>query len=357
METTLNYVLTYIAYTDKTRTKGSLKPGSFIVLADNDYYSSPTEEPDHPSTTQQQQQPQQASGARFRHYNTSLRAAHKTGLGSSAAIVTALTAALLAHYLDPLTFDVTSAEGRRVLHNLAQLAHCAAQGKVGSGFDVATAVYGSSVYRRFSPSLIPAVAPGEPNFATLVTHTVNQGDWDCQVHPELVGLPPGVAIRMCDVDCGTQTVSMVKKVHEWRDRNPDDAARAYEELQGCVDRLAEVLRESKTEEIGAAMRPVRDLMRKMGQDSGAPIEPESQETMLHALEKVPGVYGTVVPGAGGYDAAAMVMKDDEETERRVNEFLEGWSRDHGIRVRLMGVKGETEGVRTEDAQEFVGWLQ
>lgn len=356
VETTLNYVLTYIAYADRSRIKGTFKPASFIVLADNDYYSSPSDAPSDPT---QQKSPSSSSSTtpRFRRYPTALRDAHKTGLGSSAAIVTALTASLLAHYMGPRALDLSSPDGRRVLHNLAQLAHCAAQGKVGSGFDVAAAVYGSSVYRRFSPSLVPSLAPGEPGFAPLVSDAVDgRADWDCEVRPELVGLPPGVAIRMCDVDCGTQTVGMVKKVLEWRDRNPEEARRAYDGLQACVDRLAEVLREGRTKEIGAAMRPVRNLMRELGRASGAPIEPDSQEAMLNALEEVEGVYGTVVPGAGGYDAAAVVMRDDTETERRVDAFLEGWSRDHGIRVRLMAVRGETEGVRTEDVEEFRSWL-
>jgi phosphomevalonate kinase len=41
-----------------------------------------------------------------------------------------------------------------ILHNLAQLSHCAAQGKIGSGFDISAAVYGSQRYSRFSPLVI-----------------------------------------------------------------------------------------------------------------------------------------------------------------------------------------------------------
>lgn len=35
------------------------------------------------------------------------------------------------------------------MHNVAQLAHACAQGKVGSGFDVSAAVYGTQTYKRF----------------------------------------------------------------------------------------------------------------------------------------------------------------------------------------------------------------
>jgi phosphomevalonate kinase len=81
---------------------------------------------------------------------------HKTGLGSSAALITSLTAALLVH-LDVISNASLSddvGDGRRLVHNLAQFVHCVAQGKVGSGFDVSAAVFGSHLYTRFDPSVI-----------------------------------------------------------------------------------------------------------------------------------------------------------------------------------------------------------
>lgn len=43
---------------------------------------------------------------------------------------------------------------RHLAHNLAQYVHCLAQGKIGSGFDVAAAVFGSHLYSRFDPSVL-----------------------------------------------------------------------------------------------------------------------------------------------------------------------------------------------------------
>jgi phosphomevalonate kinase len=384
VETTLNYVLSYIAEVDKHQASHGFKPASLLVLADNDYYSKPKHShagsrpsssssadepalpPGAPRTATpasdpgpQTHKPEKPARPRFRHFGTTLRDAHKTGLGSSAAIVTALTAALLSHYLPAPLFDLSTPTGKRVLHNLAQVAHCSAQGKIGSGFDVASAVYGSCLYRRFSPALLAGLpAPGEPGFAPVLADLVIDigGKWDCETRKEVVGLPAGVAIRMCDVDCGTQTVSMVKKVHEWRDANPELARQAYEGLQGRVEELAGVLREGKVGEIERVMGAVREGMRNLGKDSGVPIEPESQEAMLNELEKVEGVLGSVVPGAGGYDAAAVVMRDDEETEKRVRAFLRQWSMQHDIQVRLMKVRGETEGAREEDVKDFKLWI-
>ncbi|KAL1839925.1 hypothetical protein VTJ49DRAFT_1013 [Mycothermus thermophilus] len=392
IETTLNYVLSYIAEVDKRRASHGFEASSLIVLADNDYYSKPKESsstsrpssssssssssnstnPHTRSLSAPEHLPSQTDAPvpapttdkpprpRFRHFGTTLRDAHKTGLGSSAAIVTSLTAALLAHYLPPDLFDLSTPQGKRVLHNLAQVAHCSAQGKIGSGFDVASAVYGSCLYRRFSPSLLSKLpGPGEPGFGSALAGLVDGEEWDCEIGKEQVGvgLPEGVAIRMCDVDCGTATVSMVKKVHEWRDKNPAEAAEVYADVQKKVDELAGVLREKDVAGITPVMKGVRELMRGLGKSSGVPIEPESQEEMLDALEKVEGVLGSVVPGAGGYDAAAVVMRDDEETEKRVKAFLREWSAQKEIRLRLMKVKGETEGARMEDVGEFKLWIR
>ena len=74
----------------------------------------------------------------------------KTGMGSSAALATSLVGALLQWFGVIRLGQRAGGEDRRVLHNLAQLAHAVAQGKIGSGFDVAAAVYGTQMYRRFS---------------------------------------------------------------------------------------------------------------------------------------------------------------------------------------------------------------
>lgn len=350
VETTLSYVLTYISSVSSSKT--SLDPTRLTVLADNDYYSQPN------SMTGTATNP-----TRFAKFPTRLRDAHKTGLGSSAALVTALTAALLSHYLPTAVFDVSTDAGRRVLHNLAQAAHCAAQGKVGSGFDVAAAVYGSCLYRRFSPSVLGGVpAPGAPGFAPALAQLVASDAWDHDIGRDGVSVPAGLAVRMCDVDCGSQTVGMVKQVLAWRARDAAEADRVWGALQERNVALGRLLAagvpdtdDARAAAIGA-VDEIRALIREMGAASGVPIEPESQTALIDALRGVEGVLNGVVPGAGGYDAVALLMRDDAETEARVKEFLKTWSKDHDGTVRLLGVKGEMEGVKLEGLADYAGWL-
>ncbi|KAK3389823.1 phosphomevalonate kinase [Podospora didyma] len=379
VETTLNYALTYIAQagTHKHK-KHSVKSARLTILADNDYYSHQAsaaaaaaaasggggESVSSSASTSSSSATPPASSinalnvSRFARFPTTLGDAHKTGLGSSAALVTALSAALLTHYLPLQILDVSSPEGKQILHNLAQAAHCAAQGKVGSGFDVAAAVYGSSLYRRFSPSVLASVPEaGSPGFASKLLEVV-QSEWDTEVQKDAVSLPAGIAMRMCDVDCGSQTVGMVKKVLAWRAKEPEAAKALWDELQRRNEAVASVLRDERTGEISAALKAVRELVREMGTASGVPIEPESQTELLDALEaEVPGVYGGVVPGAGGFDAVALLVQDDTETLAQIEEFVESWSKAKGSQVSLLGVKGEMEGVRKETLEAYHGWLR
>lgn len=287
---------------------------------------------------------------------TTLKEAKKTGLGSSAALVTSLTAALLTHYLDPAHFDLATNQGRTILHNLAQTAHCRAQGKIGSGFDVAAAVYGSCLYRRFSPSVLETVPhPGQPSFANKLVEVVN-GTWDTEIKKDAVTLPRGVAMRMCDVDCGSQTVGMVKAVNAWRASDPAGSKSFWDELQAKNESLAGILAQGKLDELPAALKESRSRMKRVGELSQVPIEPDSQTELLDALSELDGVYGGVVPGAGGFDAVALLLQDDEETLKRVEAFLVEWSQEKEAKVKLLSVRGELEGVRSEKLGEFVGWL-
>lgn len=71
-------------------------------------------------------------------------------------MVTSLIAAILVH-LKAASLDPTSDEDLRLIHNVAQYAHSQAQGKVGSGFDVSAAIWGSHQYTRFSADYLDTI--------------------------------------------------------------------------------------------------------------------------------------------------------------------------------------------------------
>jgi phosphomevalonate kinase len=114
----------------------------------------------------------------------------KTGIGSSAALVASLTGCL-ATYFGEVDFNV--------IHNLAQYSHFYTQKKIGSGFDISTAIYGSQVFRTFEKF----------NLNDELFALINR-KWGGSFEP--FNLPKGFYIVLGDVNRGSKTPGMVKAV-------------------------------------------------------------------------------------------------------------------------------------------------
>ena len=364
VETALAYALTYASAVDSTR----IGPASITILADTDYYSHSGSSGNHISSADD----------RFLDFNIPLHQAHKTGLGSSAALVTAFTTAVVAHYAPQEVADANSSQEKLRLHNLAQAAHCAAQGKIGSGFDVAAAAYGSCIYKRFSPSILEGLGDvGSKCFSLRLKSIVEDSDaskkWDTMIDKKLaVTVPKGLRLVMCDVDCGSETVGMVKNVLSWRKTKLEESVLLWETLQKGNEDLALALHDLATttacqsedyEGLRTVILRIRSMIREMSAKSGVPIEPEVQTKLIDACCRLPGVVGGVVPGAGGFDAVALLIEDKSTVMDGLHGFLEGYQLDvdqgHGDsirRVRLLGVKQEDQGLKAEKATIYDGWL-
>lgn len=184
---------------------------------------------------------------------------HKTGLGSSAALTTSLAGALV-HCLAAGHDDFHDVVGGgdvvgsggggtrapsppggidSVIHNLAQICHCHAQGKVGSGFDVSAACHGTHAYRRFPKCLLPdlldqldrlddggggggaqphraTASPPSPGLAETLTRLVELVPWRDDMVQRLT-LPSGqLQILLADVRGGSESPGMARTVLQWK---------------------------------------------------------------------------------------------------------------------------------------------
>jgi len=327
-------------------------------MADDSYYS-------QSATFGQRQQG-------FVDFGCPLSKAHKTGLGSSAALVTAITVALIAWHIE----GVDQKLPLHTVHNLAQAAHCAAQGKVGSGFDVAAAVFGSCLYRRFTPSILEAVGePSSSGFAERLRLCVDDLNidhkWDVEVSSRAVQLPKSLLLLMCDVDCGSETPSMVRQILAWRKEKPSEAERLWSAIQEGSNYLCQTLThlsqldginmQAKQELIDTVLT-IRSLVREMSTKSNVPVEPPIITQLLDYCTSLPGVIGGVAPGAGGYDAVALLVDNDGEVVRDLKQRLEHWeAREEGTglrigKVQLLRVRQAYEGIRHEDVSKYSEWL-
>nr|WNX96116.1 Phosphomevalonate kinase2 [Ayapana triplinervis] len=308
----------------------------------------------------------------------------KTGLGSSAAMTTSMVAALL-NYLGVVNLSSDNGarhqESLNVVHIIAQTAHCMAQGKVGSGFDVSSAVYGSHRYVRFSPQVISS-AQNAIRAMPLeeVVADVLAGTWDHE--RTKFRLPPLMNLLLGEPGTGgSSTPSMVGAVKNWQKSEPEksmetwkllsEANTALESQLNISSKLAddhweiyknviyscsmyqsekwvEQASEAISQEIvqalfGArdAMLNIRSHMKLMGMAAGIPIEPDTQTELLDATMNMCGVLLAGVPGAGGFDAVFAVTLGDAG-----NKLAKAWS-SHNVLALL--VSEDPRGICTEDS--------
>ncbi|KAI9066605.1 Phosphomevalonate kinase [Trametes sanguinea] len=333
---------------------------------------------------------------------------HKTGLGSSAALITSLVSALLLH-LGVIPRDAFSptedaqSDGRKLAHNLAQYVHCLAQGKVGSGFDVSAAVFGSQLYTRFDPAVLEPLM--KDDISDVPLHPVlspSNPKWNYRVEP--FKLPPQTRIMLADVDAGSDTPSLVGKVLKWRQAHAAEAKALWDKIDGLNRALSKTLLElsEKAERNPTAYRKavkyistiqsvqwlanpniadnehhialkqviesfidahnlsqdIRENMRTMGELADVPIEPPEQTALLDACISVAGVIGGGVPGAGGYDAIWLLVCDpvgcppEELPASRVERV---WSTYSALDVSpLLAAESAAKGVRLETLEEVRG---
>ena len=329
---------------------------------------------------------------------------NKTGMGSSAALVTSIVGALLQFFgvislpigsndkgeeedmnaTNKTNSDIPVEEkkGLRVAHNLSQICHCHAQGKVGSGFDVSSAVYGSHIYTRFSKGLINDFLEGvemsnkgegdgiqmSEILSKQLIGLVNDAEWDCTVCP--ISLPPGLELLMADVCGGSESPSMARKILEWKKEKRktgfmDDYY--WKDLKRCNKRIVSLLSDDFTSQKfldglrrdGAAIistrtaeqwkKPMpstwyefegsswnvalklldlrlaflecRQNLKGMGDAASVPVEPDEQSALADATCKLPGVVAAGVPGAGGYDALFVIYVKGPETNKGTSDFV------------------------------------
>ncbi|KAG6975811.1 hypothetical protein JG688_00001992 [Phytophthora aleatoria] len=267
----------------------------------------------------------------------------KTGMGSSAALVTSLVAALVAFFVPAMNFDEVQ-QDLEVVHNLAQLSHCYVQRKIGSGFDVSAACFGSQRYTRFPASILNAFTSEDAMISEEIAHCItNCALWNTSSRVKPVRLPSSFHLLMGDVSSGSATVSMVRQVLKWQKEQPEEAKRVMDEIHYHnleVERgFAEICEleashntfidweamaaqgREQWSAVGArtgaillrlseAFSRFRDLMREMGTSAGVPIEPPEQTAILDATLAIPGVLLAGVPGA---DTARFGDEEDSES--------------------------------------------
>ena len=310
---------------------------------------------------------------------------HKTGLGSSAALTTSLVGALVHYFRRDSQGDQMST----LIHNLAQICHCHAQGKVGSGFDVSSACNGTHVYRRFPKCLLPDLLQHLDKF-----EKENDGDDSDKQHVilsetlkasvELVpwkedmvtslNLPDDLQLLLADVRGGSESPSMARTVLKWKaSQDKDKEVPHWSALSKLNPKIVELIQQlsasgsdavdyDSLSKLPASEWPsdkdcpllslrdtfnqIRTELRSMGEAADVPIEPPPQQDLCDATSKLPGVVTALVPGAGGYDAVACLYINRPDVVKSIGELWSSWT---SPIVCPLAVRAGDDGLRLEKA--------
>lgn len=274
-------------------------------------------------------------GKTFLFHKAAIGDVPKTGLGLSAGLVTVVTGALVSYFEK---VDISTLKNK--IHNLAQIAHCDAQGKIGSGFDVAAAIYGSIVYLRFSESIIKPVFEDW----SLIKNIVDQ-EWRFLRLPQEI--PDGLTLLIGDVSGGSETPKLVSKVNDWRKGSPATSGILFEELNAANESFIRALGVwrffNDSRRVKEAVRSIRRQFQLITQALGAAVEPKEQTELLDACMAIRGCIGAVVPGAGGYDAICVLVED-----KLLPYFFRDAKAEIFERVTWLKLQPNAEGFKQED---------
>ena len=340
VEKTLRVFLAYLkAAQDSDEQQHPLQSLEITIRADNDFYSVR-------SHLQEQNCNKVEDLPRFCNCpvdsETGVVTFNKTGLGSSAALATSLIGALYYHWFRKLEL--------RNIHNLAQICHCYAQGKVGSGFDVSAAMYGPHVYRRFPLCILPDLlqqldhepttispmasmlldqvvhsswysttsAPSyssededEENFGEDSKDRKRANDDDDSSIPAPLPLPEGLQLLLADICGGSESPSMAKTVLKWKQthffQSPTNIPH-WTSLQKWNQKLISLLETIAVQETPSLQNDVDQLAilhaSEWGTAANHPLLTELHETLKHCR--------TELKGMG--EAAGVPIEPDVQTQ-------------------------------------------
>lgn len=322
----------------------------------------------------------------------------KTGLGSSATLVTSLVASILVWGLN-LTSNVPESEFNmknhlNLIHNIAQISHCNAQGKVGSGFDVSSAIYGSQIYKQFDKSIIEnelnSISSIEKDNSTLIYPITNSFmkefvqkvslSWNSQV--KNIRLPKGMVLTLCETGKDMNTPLSVRKVLDWANNEKEKANHLFNEINKLneiiIDTFFEILdlqesykeydqyrnhyatltskeilelNESSDQYLLPRLKLiiqtfgcVRNYLKELTERTQTPIEPQEISDILDEMMNIKGVIMAGAPGAGGYDAIYSILLDESCYSNLENM----WLKYESLNVSPLLTREDNRGVSIED---------
>ncbi len=255
----------------------------------------------------------------------------KSGLGSSAAVTVATVGAVLK------AFGVGLYE-KEAINKISQTAHSIATGKIGSGFDIAAATFGSILYLRYSPDTFKAL-PTEYTNVQLVA--LIKKSWDYKI--EKFALPKEFRLLFANFGESMITTQAIGNMSEFKKNDPNAYGKLVKKINDENVKAIAALRKIRSgekdslQEFREAFDKGRLLTKKLGELSNVAVEPDDCTELIEESKKN-GAFVAKLPGAGGKDAISAITLDDKS----YSSLKSYWSARRDIRV--LDIKSSDKGV-------------
>jgi len=229
-------------------------------------------------------------------------ALNKLGLGSSAAVTVALSAALQLYLQGP------GPDARPRLVDLLQ-SHAQAQGGRGSGLDVAAALEGGLVLYR--------LAPAGPEMRSL--------SW-----------PSNWALLFVWTGEAASTGRFLERYERWRASDPSGAAKLWRAMDACAREAWASLESTALDRFMTCINNYRDLMGKIGSRIRAPVLTPQHRRLTEIGLEIGAAYKPC--GAGGGDLGVFVAADGEQLEQIRSRIEACGFRELALKPALTGLQ-------------------
>ncbi|MEM3841693.1 MAG: hypothetical protein QXN59_03305 [Candidatus Micrarchaeaceae archaeon] len=249
----------------------------------------------------------------------------KSGMGSSSAVVVATVASILSSYnLDLYENDA--------LHKLSQLSHSLATGKIGSGFDIAAATFGSIKYSRYNPDILKDFPH---DYTPEDIKKIINAKWDYKI--EKLSLPKIFSTLMANFVGGAAiTTEMVGKVNNFKKENPDRYYSLINAMNKHVVAALEALEKlNMGEEVEYNLKRFKDeftknrqYLKQLGIESKTDIEDDYATELINNSEKN-GAFLAKLPGSGGRDSIVALTLGGEKEKSKLRDY---WSKNKSLDI-------------------------
>lgn len=263
----------------------------------------------------------------LKHVNIRVSDVKKTGLGSSAALTASIVSCLLKYFISHKEVDIEM-KLQKITHILSEYIHTRAQGGVGSGFDIASSIYGSLCFMRSDP--LPFISFDQEY--SIVDFTKQRSEqWNGKLRKFTLPRCWRVVMAEVSICSGTRTQSMTKKIMSFFSNHSrgkelwlklatfNQRIISIFESMGCMDESnnLKTIDQRLIYQLKYTYQCYRKTLLEISSISCNEDNLLEQPFVTHILDNMANIDGVVIagiPGAGGQDAIFCIVQDENVIE-------------------------------------------